>query len=926
MILDMRWLVTTSQRFWTLLVGVAVALALVGVAQLRDASVDVLPELASTVVNVQTEALGLSAAEVEQLVTVPLEQNLLNGVAWLQEIRSESMNGLSSIELLFEPGTDVLDARQMVAERLTHAHILPKVTKPPVMLQPVSSSNRLMVVELSSTTLSPIELSVLARWNIRPRLMGVPGVANVAIWGQRERQLQVQITPERLQQQGVTLNQVVRAAANALWVSPLTYVEASTPGSGGFIDAPNQRLGLRHVLPISSPEDLAKVVLQTADGKIVRLGDVAEVVEDHQPLIGDALVAGGRGLALVIEKFPNTSTTAVTEEVEAAMQAMRPGLTGVEVDTTAFRPASFIETALGNLGFAALLAVVLLFLVFGLTFRGWRSTIVSVITVVASMLTALLVLHWLGATFNVVVLTGLVIALGVIIDDAVVTVDAIARGQDRPTAAQAVTEAVLRIRGPLMFATAAIVCVAGPLLLVEGPARALFRTLGLSYLAAVLASTLVALTLGPALAVVMTTGRRPEAAGSDWLRHRYEALLAGLIHRPVKLYAVTGLALLIGFAALVWPSGWPTLPAIKDRNLVISWVAPPGTSRTEIVRVTGRLEQELITIPGVRNVTAHMGRAVTSDQVTDVETGKILISLDSKANYDATLTAIRAAAAGYPGMRTEVLSNLDELTSSLFMTSPAAIGVRIYGSNQTVLQEKAAEIRQAMTDTRGITNARTDEQVQTPTVKIEVDLAAAQRYGVKPGDVRRATSAMISGIEVGNLFEEQKVFDVLVVGAPVHRENLTTIQNLLVDTPSGQQVRLSDVARVEVVGSPSIIRHEAVNRYIDVLADVSPGVRSAKVDQDVRERVKKIDFPSEHHAEVFDEPTRDQENIATIIHIAASVIAIFLLLQAVLRSWSTALTIMLLLPGAVAGGVVAAVLGGGAYSFGMLAGVVRSEE
>ncbi len=253
----MRSIVRSSLQFRYLVIVVAAVVMITGITQLRNMPVDVLPEFSAPYVEIQTEALGLSAEEVEQLITVPMEQDLLNGVPWLDNIRSESVPGLSSIVLNFEPGTDLYRARQMVAERMTQAFALPHVSKTPIMLQPYSSMSRFMIVGLSSKDVSLIEMSVLARWTIGPRLLGVPGVANVAIWGNRDRQLQVQVDPARLRAQGVSLEQVVETTGNALWVSSLTFLEASTPGTGGFIDTAQQRLGVRHVSPIVSAKELA---------------------------------------------------------------------------------------------------------------------------------------------------------------------------------------------------------------------------------------------------------------------------------------------------------------------------------------------------------------------------------------------------------------------------------------------------------------------------------------------------------------------------------------------------------------------------------------------------------------------------------------------------------------------------------------------
>ena len=295
----MRSIIESSMRLRYLIVILAAALMVFGIVQIRSMPVDVFPEFNPPLVEIQTEALGLSAEEVESLITTPMEADLLIGVAWLDRIYSESVTGLSSITLVFEPDADPIQVRQMVQERLNQTYALPNVSKPPTMIQPLSSTNRVMMIGLSSQDLSLIDMGVLARWNIRPRLMGVPGVANVAVWGQRERQLQVQVDPQELQKSGVTVQQIIETTGEALWVSPLTYLESSSPGTAGWIDTPNQRLGIHHLLPITSAEDLGRVSVVGSDGLV--LSDVANVVEDHQPLIGDAVINDGPGLLLVVE-------------------------------------------------------------------------------------------------------------------------------------------------------------------------------------------------------------------------------------------------------------------------------------------------------------------------------------------------------------------------------------------------------------------------------------------------------------------------------------------------------------------------------------------------------------------------------------------------------------------------------------------------
>ena len=368
-------------RFRLLILAVAVGVMAVGVTQLRSAPVDVLPEFTPPYAEIQTEALGLSAEEVEQLITVPMEADLLNGVEGVETIRSESVPGLSSIVLVFARGTDVYRARQLVEERLTQAHALPNVSKPPTLLQPLSSSNRVLMIGLSSSELSLIEQSVIARWTVRPQLMGVEGVANVSVWGMRDQQLQVQVDPARLRAQRVTLSQVVETAGNAQVVSPLTFLEASTPGTGGFIETPQQRLQVRHLLEkIADPAELAKVPVEGTNGRLT-LGDVADVKVDHQPLIGDAVVSGGQGLFLVVEKFPGVSSTEVTEDVEEALETLRPGLSGISTGTTVFRPADYVADALRNLGLALLVGGLLMLLAFVAFGFHWRALVAAAVTV-----------------------------------------------------------------------------------------------------------------------------------------------------------------------------------------------------------------------------------------------------------------------------------------------------------------------------------------------------------------------------------------------------------------------------------------------------------------------------------------------------------------------------------------------------------------
>ena len=925
----MRWLVARSLTFRLLVIAAAAATVVIGISKLRSAPTDVLPQFGPTTVEIQEEALGLSAEEVEQLITVPMEQDLLNGVAFLDDIRSQSVPGLSRIQLVFEPGTDLFKARQVVAERLTQAFAQPGVGRPPQMIQPLSSTNRVMLIGASSKTVSPIQMSVLARWTIVPRLLGVPGVANVSIWGFRDRQLQVRVDPKRLQKKHVSLLQVIKTTGNALWVSPLTFLEASTPGTGGFIDTPNQRLGVYHVSPIHTAADLAKVRVEDTGGRGLVLSDVANVVEDHQLLIGDALTNDGPGLIFVVEKFPDASTLDVTRRVETAIAAMQPGLGGIQFDTGVYRPASYIERSIDNLTLALAIAAILVAVAFGAFFFGWREALIGLVAIPVSLIAAALVLYGLGTTMNTLVVVGLVAAVAVVIDDAVIGTENVVRrlGQPSPdedsrSATGVILEATLEMRRPTIYATAIIALAVLPVFFLHGLAGSFFPDVAGAYLLALIASMVVALTLTPALAFLLLSRapRHGEPPLGRLLGRWYRSALGAVVRRPLPVYVAAGAVLGAALGAGLFLKG-DLLPTFKEQQLLIQWDGPPGTSLPEMNRITSRVSRELRSVEGVREVGAHVGRAVTSDQSVGANSAELWVSIDPAADYDGTVAAIHKVVNGYPGVSQNVESFSNERASEVLTRSDKDVVVRLYGEDPKVLQRQAERVGTLVNAVGGTSDVTVDRPVQEPALQIEVNLEKAQRHGIKPGDVRRAAATLLSGLVVGSLFEQQKVFDVVVWGAPATRNDLDSIRGLLIDTPSGGHVRLGDVASVRVAPSPTVIHRQGVSRYLDVSANVSGRDRGSVV-QDVQDRLASLPLPLEYHAEVMDAGGQPRGELIAL-GIAAA-IGIFLVLQACFGSWRLATLSFLMLPLAVTGGVLAALADGGRLTLGSLIGLAAA--
>src|SRR2546426_10605290 len=688
--------------------------------------------------------------------------------------------------------------------------------------------------------------------------MGVPGVANVSVWGHRERQLQVQIDPERLRAHGITQEQIIKTTGDSLWVSPLTFLNASCPGTGGWIDTPNQRIGVQHILPISTPEDLARVPV---DGAKVRLGDVATVVEGHPLLIGDAFHNGGASLMMVVEKFPGTNTLEVTRGIDTALDALRPGLPGVDVDSRIFRAATFIEMAFDNLTTALVLGGLLVVIVLGAFLASWRTAVISVIAIPLSLLTAAVVLYLRGATLNTMVLAGFVIAVGAIVDDAIVAVDQVVRELRRrrqegskDSTSSIIRDALLDVGRPVLYATLIVVLAVVPVLFMEGVSGAFFRPLAVSYVLAVLASLVVALTVTPALALMLLGNGAVQASEGPLVRtvqRGYDAFLARTIRAP-RAALVTAVGLVV-VAIAVWPLlGQSYLPSFKERHLLIDWVGQAGTSHPAMTRVMNQAARELRTVPGVSNVSAHLGRAITGDQVVGINASQLWLTIDPKANYEATLAAVERVVDGYPGLSGNVQTYLRDRMRTVLTGADDAIVVRLYGPERATLQRTAEDVKQALSTVNGISALKVEGQAEEAQAEVRVDLVAAERYGLKPGDIRRQVATVFAGLQVGTLFEQQKVFEVVVWGTPEVRTSITSLRELLLETPKGKPVRLGEVAEVRIAPTPTVIHHEALSPRVDVVANVR-GRDLGSVTREVERRLKDVKFPLEYRAELLGE-------------------------------------------------------------------------
>ena len=915
----MKWFVETSLRLRVTIAFLTIILLIIGYKVVSNSYFDVFPEFAPPLVEVQTEAPGLSTAQVETLVSLPIE-NALNGVSWLKKIRSKSVLGLSSVTVYFDEDVNIMEARQLVQERITTvSDKLPSVAHAPVLLSPLSSTSRILKIGISSEKLNQTEMTTIAKWTIRPRLMAITGVANVAIWGQRDRQIQVLVDPERLNANNVTVDDIVTATGKAVAV-----------GGGGYLDTPNQRLAVSHIPDVKSPADLMDVPVTFKDGTPIELGDITEITEGNPQPIGDAIINDGPGLLLIVEKQPWGNTLEITNKIEEALDALRPGLTDLIIDSRIFRPATFIEMSLHNLNKALLIGCILVIIVLAFFLNHWRTALISALAIPTSLIIAVILLNYQGGTLNTMVLAGLIIALGELVDDAIIDVENIMRrlrlnreAGSPVSAFTVVLNASLEVRSAVVYGSIIIVLVLMPVFFLEGLSGSFFKPLALSYIYAILASLLVALTITPALSLILLprASERKESSLMRGMKDAYERLLRQIINFPKTLFITSGAVLLA--AILILPFlGEEFLPNFKEYDFLMHWLEKTGTSIEAMDRITIRVSKELRAIPGVRNFGSHIGRAEVADEVVGPNFTELWISLDPKVDYKTTVAKIQEVVDGYPGLYRDLLTYLRERIKEVLTGASATIVIRVYGDNLDIIRSKASEVHDAIADVEGVVDLKVTPLNLVPQIEVHVKPEKASKFGLTSGDIVRNVNLMIKGEKVGEFYEDQSIFDVAVWSVPKVRSDISAIMSMKINTPSGGLVPLREVADVQINPTPNQIVRESASRYTEVTCNVRDRDLGS-VAKDIEQRLGGIKFDRGYHAEVLGEYLEKQQASNMIMSLSVlSLIGIFLILYSDFRSFKLSSIVMIGLPFALVGGVVLVFFTGRILSLGSLIGFV----
>lgn len=892
-----------------------------GLYTAMHAQLGVFPEFAPPMVTVQTQAPGLSPEEVEQLVTLPLER-ALNGVPGLEHLRSQSIQGISAIDATFAEGTDIYRARQQVAERVTQAagH-LPAGTGAPALAPLASSTGYAYAFGLTSDRLSPMDLRTYLDWTLRPRLLGIPGIANVSDYGGEVRQLQIQLIPGRLQAHGLTLEQVRAAAAAATGIR-----------GAGFVDTPEQRIVLRSEGQSLTPEALGQVAVAAKDGAVLRIADLARVAWAAAPSTSAAMVDGRPGLTCELFVQPGADVIRVTKAIEAELKAQGPDMAqrGIVLHAPTFRVASFIETAVGNARNALLLGGLLVVIVLLAFLRDPRTAFISLTAIPLSLLAAVVVLVHLGFTLNTLTLGGLTIALGEVVDDAIIDVENILRRmrlarseKDPRPAMQIVLEASMEVRGSVVFATGVVALVMFPVLAFSGVQGRIFAPLGWAYLSAVLASLLVALTVTPAMTLLFFgRGRLPheEPAWVGAIKIRYHRFLEELMAHPKALFLGAGLLVGGTLVALPFLSGG-FLPEFQEGHLILQANLPTGASLRESALLGQRVAAVLAKVPAVGRISQRAGRTEGGDDTVGPQFSEFDLELKPGAPAD-TADQVRKALRALPGATFEVKTYLADRVDDYISGSNAPVVVQLSGQDLDQLDAAAARVKSVLATVPGAQEVAVDSPPGQPEWRIRLDPEAVARHGLHPVDVLEAIQTAYQGQVVGQVFQGPVVTDVALTLLPTARRHPDRVMDLGLHTPDGRSLPLSQVARLERGTGRYAVLHEGAERRTVVTCSVHGRSLAAFV-ADARKAVHGAGLPpaiSVRFKGVLEAQNAAHRELA--FHLALAFAGILALLSLVFRSPRNLALVLANLPFALMGGVLGAFLTGGTLNLGALVGFV----
>jgi CzcA family heavy metal efflux pump len=896
---------------------------LAGLWAVRDAPLDVFPDFVPSTVDIQTEAPGFTAQQVEQLVTKPIE-NAVNGATGLATIRSESIPGLSVINIQFSDNIDLYNARQGISERLSElGSTLPLGVGTPKLSPLTSSTMDLLKIGIRSDKVDAFTLRDQADWIMKPALLAVPGVAHVIVFGGAVRQIQIEPDLRKLTSYGITLTDLADAARSAL----------SLKGAG-FVDLTHQRVLLQTPVPVPDTRAISRSVLMVRGGTPITIGEVAKVQETPALKSGDALIQGKPGILLSLASQYGANTLQVTRAVEATLDQLTPALhkQGIEIFPRLHRPANFIEEALSSLERSLVIAAMLILAVLFLFLRDWRSALITFLAIPLSLLAATLVLERMGQTLNTMTLGGFAVALGVLVDDAIIGIENVLRrlaenrSLDEPRSHLAViTDATMEVRGPVVYATIVVIAVFLPELFSTSVQGHFVGPLALAFILAVLASLLVALTAAPALSALMLKARNSHG-DSGWIRRLkdWQSRGIGNVHARFKIVvAILAVLTLCAVAALPFlPSSF--MPDFKEYHFVMQANAStPGASLAEMEDIGRRVSAELLALPYVSTVSQQIGRAEQGEDTNGPHQSEFHIELKQGASVDQTAAEdeIRQIIGRYPGIQSEVTTFLGDRISESLTGDVSDVSVKVFGDQLETLDTVAHRIVGALSGTAGIADLQFKPQSGTPTLAIQLNGDALTAAGLKVGDVLDALETNYAGLTVGQTFSGIRAVNVVILLPAAERNQIASLSSLMIGSALGP-IPLGQVARIVPTDTRYMVSHDGGQRFDAITFNVVGRSLRSTVN-DAKARVAALKLPPGIVVEFTGAAEAAQAaQTQMLIYTAFALVLIGMILFICFHWRANTWLVLLNLPFSLIGSVAAIALMGSGLSLGAMVGLV----
>lgn len=893
-----------------LLVIISSALLLIfGAYVSKNMEVDVLPDLTAPTVVVLTEAHGMAPEEVEKLVTFPIE-TAVNGATNVRRVRSSSSGGFSIVWIEFEWNTDIFKARQIVSEKISVvAERLPQGVGNPVLSPQTSIMGEIMLIGITSDKTSQLDLRTIADWNIRPRLLATGGVAQVIVTGGEYKQFQILASPEKMNTLGISLNELLKASE-----------DANGNSSGGFMYEYDNEYIVKGMGRTNDVNEIGSSIIKKVNGNPIKIEDVAEVKIGAAPKIGDGSLNGKPAVIMTVQKQPATNTLKLTESIDVAIADIQKTLPeDVEINTQIFRQQDFIDASIGNIQKVLFEGAIFVIIILFLFLMNWRATLISLLAIPISIIVAILTLKWLGLTINTMSLGGMAIAVGDLVDDAIIDVENVLKrlkeNAQLPKAEQknkldVIFDASFEIRHSIVNATFIIIIAFLPLFFLSGMEGKLLAPLGIAFIVALFASLIVAVTLTPVLCSYLLTNdkRLAKTHKESWLVERLQTMYSKLLGFVMnwKKTAIASIVVLFAVSLLAFSQlGRSFLPEFNEGSLVVSAVSLPGISLEESNKIGTRIENALLSVPEVKVTTRRTGRAELDEHAQGVNGAEIDAPFELKDRSRAEfMEEVREKLAGFPGVNITIGQPIGHRIDHMLSGTRANIAIKIFGSDLNRMFALSNQIKNEIESIPGLVDLNIPQPVEIPQVQIKANRTMLNQYGISIGQFNEFVDVAFAGEKVSEIYEGNKTFDLVLRFDDANRGNIEKIKNALIDASNGQKIPLYYVADVVSTTGPNTINRENVQRKIVVSANVA-GRDQKSVVADVQRIInEKIDLPEGYHIEYGGQFEAEEEASRTLVVLSLlSLLIIFLILYREFKTVKLASIILINLPLALIGGV-----------------------